>query len=358
MSASDLRGVLERRTVVTAIVLLLAGLIVTATLRATIDWPAAESEKWLFLIVAGVSVSPLVFAFIALMAERGGVFEYAGMKVDFSRMHHLGMASITVPVNIGVRGTPVADSSSTEILDTLRKASTCDVVVVDLEVGQAWWETRLLVLVAGAERLNKPSKIVFVGTESNKRELFQGWAHARELREALLHAHPQYSRSFLSAKAAGRQWEMVEPVNPPDPAIPAATPAQPSFVQGALATAHTWMAFHGGNGLPNDLLTEQLLQSDLGNRVESLSTPKTVSLVRLNDLFGAILNREWIDLSWPKERQLNEFLSNDAPYLAVTQGGKYLTIVSRLAVLNELLRPLVAPKRGQVRSGLVDEQEP
>jgi hypothetical protein len=62
---------------------------------------------------------------------------------------------------------PVTDSATTQILDTLRQATGDYVVVVDLEDGKAWWETRLLVLLAGAVRLGKPDKIVFVSRDAN-----------------------------------------------------------------------------------------------------------------------------------------------------------------------------------------------
>ena len=104
------------------------------------------------------------------------------------------------------------------------------------------------------------------------------------------------------------------------------------------------MAFDDATGLPNEFLTEQFLQSDLGANVEIPETPKGISLGRLIDLFGAVLKKDSIDLSWPAERQMGEFLNNDAAYIAVTESGKYSTIVSRLAVLNEVLRPLVLKK--------------
>ena len=38
---------------------------------------------------------------------------------------------------------------------------------------KAWWETRLLVLLAGAVRHKKPDKVVFVGKEANMDRRFQ-----------------------------------------------------------------------------------------------------------------------------------------------------------------------------------------
>ena len=53
-----------------------------------------------------------------------------------------------------------------------------EIAVIDLEDGQAWWETRLLVLLAGAVRLKKPDKIVFLGTDAEIVDCFQGLVHA------------------------------------------------------------------------------------------------------------------------------------------------------------------------------------
>ena len=78
-----------------------------------------------------------------------------------------GAAGLQIASNIGVPGQPVTDSDTQQILDTLKQATASNVVVVDLEGGKAWWETRLLVLLAGAVRLGKPDKIVFLGKHAN-----------------------------------------------------------------------------------------------------------------------------------------------------------------------------------------------
>jgi hypothetical protein len=54
------------------------------------------------------------------------------------------------------------DSGTVQILETLRAAVRHQVAVVDLDDGTAWWETRLLVLCAGAARQGRPNAIVFL----------------------------------------------------------------------------------------------------------------------------------------------------------------------------------------------------
>ena len=66
---------------------------------------------------------------------------------------------------------------------------------------KAWWETRLLVLLAGAVR---HKKIVFVGKDANMDRRFQGWSYVDDLLPQLVTAHPQYARSLESAWAAAR----------------------------------------------------------------------------------------------------------------------------------------------------------
>lgn len=85
------------------------------------------------------------------------------MKIDFSQMRGKGLSDFDMPVNVGLPDFPLDSSRTHDILDALREAASCDVVIIDFKEGQAWWETRLLVLLAGAVRRKKPEKVVFVG---------------------------------------------------------------------------------------------------------------------------------------------------------------------------------------------------
>jgi hypothetical protein len=262
------------------------------------------------------------------------------VKIDFSKVSYVGMQGITVPANVGVSGQPVTDSSTSQILDSLRQASTSDVVVIDLEDGKAWWETRLLVLLAGAERLKKPDKVVFIGMDAGQQQCFQGWSHADDLLRLLVPAHPQYARSLFASRAAARQWELVEPMNPALPGAPA-VPPQPPWMQPGLATQYPWMAFETSTGLPNRFLAEQLLAADVGAKVEMQEQPRTISLARLDELFRPVLLKEHVDQIWPPDRQMATFLESNAAHLAITQRGRYIALVSKLAALNEVIKGVV-----------------
>ncbi len=320
------------------VIFLLIGLLLgIAILRFYFAWPSDSAETAVLIGILVLSLLPIVLPLLDIVIERGRAIEYAGIKVDFSHVRPAGMTGITVPANIGTRGQPVSNSSTVQILDSLRAATSCDLVIIDLEEGQAWWETRLLVLLAGAVRLKKPDKFVFLGTDAGKQHCFQGWASAEDLLPHLVRAHPQYLRSLQTARAASYQWDLLEPVTPPNPIPPQPPIAQP----GLLATRHSWMAFDYATGLHSEFLTEQLLASDLGEHVETKEPPRSISLTRLEELFRPVLHRECIDQSWTAEQQLSAFFQSDAPYIAMTQNGTFVEIVSRLAVQNQILKAVV-----------------
>jgi hypothetical protein len=111
-----------------------------------------------------------------------------------------------------------------------------------------------------------------------------------------------------------------------------------------LATRHSWMAFDVSTGLPNKFYAEQLLASELGEKIEQIEPPRTISIVRLEELFRPVLHKEAIDESWPSERQLNEFFTNDLPHVAITNNGQFKSLISRTSVLNKMVGTLVQSK--------------
>jgi hypothetical protein len=44
---------------------------------------------------------------------------------------------------------------------------------------------------------------------------------------------------------------------------------------------------------------------------------------------------------WPPDRQMTTFLESNAPHLAITQRGRYITLVSKLASLNVAIKGVV-----------------
>jgi hypothetical protein len=324
---------------ITTLVVLLLG---SAILRSTIDIPFDISTNTVLIGIVFLSLLPVVLAILDVIIDRGGSIGYGDFKLDFSKVQQLGAVGFAIPANIGERGVPVSDSATTSILQTMQVAVTCGIVVIDLEDGHAWWETRLLVLLAGAERLRKPDKIVFVAKEGGKEQIFQGWANPDELLQCLIQSDIQYKRSLTISRAAARQWELVEPLEPILPNKQGATPLQPSWMSGEIAKTHQWMAYNYQTGLPNEMLAEQILQDELGKKIEqSPKGAKHISIERLNELFRPCLIKKSIDQSANVEQQRTAFFDNTQLWIALTNNGQYSAIISRMAILNEILKPLV-----------------
>jgi hypothetical protein len=301
-----------------------------------IGWPT--DERAVLIGIGLLSLLPILLATVDILIRGGGKLELKGvLNLDFSQASITEVTGITIPANFGLPGQPVDNSSTLAILDALRQATGCEAVIIDLGDGQAWWETRLLVLLAGAVRLCRPEKIVFLGADGRGNRRFLGWAHPRDLLFPLLNSHPRYLLSYYAAMAAGRQWRMVEPIGANLPL------AVPPWMIGAVALKHSWMAFDGASGLPNKLYPEQILASELGERVESQEQPRRITLVRMEELFAPELYRDNLDETWPQERQLKSFFDGDAPYVAVTHGGEFVMLVGRMTVLNSMVGKLVMP---------------
>ena len=303
------------------------------------DKPIPLSENTILIGLLVFSFLPVVLALVDFLIERGGVLKYGDFQIELSRFEDSPMRGLTIPPNVGVVGRAVSDSDTTHILDVLKDATSCDVAIVDLEDGQAWWETRLLVLLAGAERLKRPQKVVFVGTDRGKPKQFRGWAHPDELLRCLLKLDEQYRRSLFNARAAGRQWELVEPVRPVPPA-PVAIPTLYPWMTTGLPPHRSQWAFDPSTGLPNELLLEQLLAADLGQTIEMNTNfkPRTISLGRLTDIFGDVLFTEHLDRSWSSSCQSETFFRLQQQFIAVTNNGAYELMVSKLDVLAEMMR--------------------
>ncbi|HEV2415919.1 MAG TPA: hypothetical protein VGX27_14035 [Candidatus Dormibacteraeota bacterium] len=314
------------------IVLLILALAV-ALMRATMNWPPTSSDSLVLTGILILSLIPLVLVVVDMIAMRGGALELPFVKLSFAASMTPVQAA-TIAANIGVPGVRILDSDSVKILDSMSKATSSDIVVIDLETGRAWWETRLLVLSAGAIRLGHPGVIVFVATEEETPRRFQGWARPDALLPLLLDAYPGYRQSYLDAQVAGAQWASV---TPPPPNTPPMIPlgASPLAIQGANAAPFI-------NGQPNPMAIEQFLAISLGQYEEN---PVRVTLTHLRGEYAAALHTEAIDRSWPPDRQTDAFLASDAPYMAITDSGRYLGLLPRMVGQTTLLRAILERER-------------
>ena len=110
---------------------------------------------------------------------------YKDWKIDFSQIDlnrpELRHESFGLPANIGVVGPIISDAAPMHIMETLRQASHHEVVVIDLQDGDAWWVTRLLALSAGAVRAGSPKALVFVGKQENQDLRYLGWSRPADV---------------------------------------------------------------------------------------------------------------------------------------------------------------------------------
>lgn len=325
----------RRTSIFSAIVILLSLLLILVVLKETIQWPTEKNDTAILMGISVFSLLPVLFVLIDVFLERGGVLQYGKFKIDLSHVSQMGMTNVTIPANIEEYGSLVNDSSQKQILKTLEKATTCDVAIIDLDDGDAWLETRLLVLVAGATRLAKPSKIVFISTVAGKKQRFQGWSHPHELLPLLLKVHRKYSISYYQSMAAARQWELVEP--------DCLTQSHVPFSKPSLAADYSNYYFDSA-GTPNKVFAELILAMDLMDKVENNKHPARISITRLKELFTPVLYKDNIDQNWPPEKQNKHFFDSDADYLVITKNKKYLAMVSRLTVLSSILKTEVKQK--------------
>ncbi len=328
---------------VISILILIASMFALAFAKSKYSWPSKESEGTVLLGIFIISLLPVILRLVDVIAERGAVVQYKDLKIDFSQVQRTAASGITIPANIGVAGQPLVDSGSSAILGIIGGMKS-DIAIIDLEEGEAWWETRLLVLVSGAVRHHQPKILVFVGKDGGMEKCFQGWGYANELHPLLMKAHPKYPMIYHVALVVARQWELVQPqgpnTQPPEPVWMQPPPGQAPNLVGS----HAWMAFDFNTGLPNKYFAEQLLASELGSQIEQVESPKTISIVRLEELFRPVLHKTMIDESWPSDRQLAEFFRNDLEYVAITRNGQFKSLVARIDVLNTMVGALVQNK--------------
>ena|SRR5688572_142762 len=326
-------------SIVISISLAIVLLIIVAVVRSTASWPSDASTNVVLLGILLLSLLPVLLAVLDLIIGKGGSVGYKDFKIDFGKAQQSGLSGFTIPANIGVPGMAVTDSGTSNILEILKQATSTGIVIVDLEDGYAWWETRLLVLVSGAERLRNPDKIVFVANEEGKQHVFQGWADPEDLLRQLLKENQQYRRSLYAARAAAKQWELFGPLEliPPDTHFQ--IPPVPVWMLSRIATSHSWMAFSLQTGFPNELLAEQYLQNELGIEIEQKPEgSRHISIARLNEVFKPVLLKQSIDMAWTNEKQTSAFFSSDQSYLAMTENGRYTALVSKTLIMNEALK--------------------
>jgi hypothetical protein len=346
--------------------LLVLGLFGLAWLtRENSDWPTERSDNLLLIGVLVVGLLPVALVLIHALIRRGGKLSFQGITIDLGGADPRAV-EFRIDTNIGVEGEAVSDSSSARILDALEKAAETDVIVVDLEDGKAWWETRLLILVAGAVRIGRPRSIVFVASTAQQKRFYLGWAPPGALLEALLSErnprHSVYLKSYGLALETGEKWqESIERLGPHPAAgvAPAPPPDLPPVSAGWNWAS--WVAWDGSRA--NPFATEQFLALALGNELEETwkaspfpADPKassaekfpgavTVTQETLDSQFAGKLHRVAIEETAGSDDQVDAFLIDSGEFAPITRSGSYLRLASRSALLNGLVQQLLISSR-------------
>ena len=194
-------------------ILLVMLLITAAVLRRAATWPSPQWDGWALLAIVFISVSPLILLILDRLATTGGSIKVpGGFEVAFAAVTTAATSgtSTTISGNLGSPpGAAIVDSAGTSIFVALREAANNPIAVVDLVDGHAWWETRLLVLLSGASRLNRPRVIVFLATQATQPRRFLGWAPSSDLLHAqLAWASHEELAAFQSAQASAGQYAL------------------------------------------------------------------------------------------------------------------------------------------------------
>jgi hypothetical protein len=313
-------GVIPALTVAGVVLVVL--LVTVVVLGVAVHWPDQRWQGWLMLGVVLLALTPLLLLILDRVANTGGSVEFRGIKIAFAA--GTVESTLTMPRNMGIpAGLPIADSGGFQLETAMRDAVGNDVLVVDLEEGSAWWETRLLTLCAGAHRRGQVRAVVFVATDRTVARTFQGWASPGRLARALLDASPDMRHAADSAAVTARRWHLAYPPNRPETANPNAG-VNPLPDPRPIAQPYP---FNGPDR--NAFADEQFLLAELAPLEQP---PRPLTLVRLMELFGPILHAATVDED-SDDAWLRTALSLDDDYLAVTRGQVYVGMLSRSAVL-------------------------
>lgn len=287
----------------------------------------AAPAGWVLLGIVVFSLIPILLLIVEGVVSSGGTIEIGAVKIAMTAAA-TSQTSVVVPRNAAQQpGVPLVDSGSAQILDALEKSKTSDVVVIDLEDGHAWWETRLLILTSGAVRLGRPAVIVFTAILEEKAGRFVGWGLPRQLRDTLLKSYPAYAQAFEAAMglATAARLDMTADPGTGVKSVPVTIPPAKQFI------------VHPQPDSLNPFLEEQLLADALG----PLETPpKEISANHLLDNFKSVLHTSSIDGTERDDDWFRSALRNDDEYLAITNSGQYVGLMTRWALYNALLLSL------------------
>lgn len=360
---------------------LLATLVLLPTSIAVAIWlhrsgylAGTRLSGWTLLGAILIGLSPLLL----LVLSGVGSVEAAGVKVAFAAVQEVVLTTeaadsrTRLAQNLGQpAGVPVQDTAGDTIIQSLRDAVVDDVVVVDLKEGHAWWETRLLLLAAGAVRLGYPKAVAFTAAVPGKPRKFLGWASPGELLRRHLAMSKPLRDAYEKAQRDVLLWQLstseVEGSSGQRrlPWAPAGNAR--SYLAGGAdlppmgeAAPNNQVVFPWPSADPpyppavhtdDSFLPERLLLNWLAT-VENPDERQVVTQTRLEELFSPVLHIESVDRDETEERWLTTIFGTTGDYFAVTADGQFNNLVPRWRAVNAALLSVVSGRsRGTASSG-------
>jgi hypothetical protein len=308
-------------------------------LAALLRWVGILFEDRISPLVALIVVALGVIPVLALILERVTSVKAAGVEVSFAAVQTAvqsagAAAKIKISGNLGTPpGSPIMDSSGGSILQAVKAGTASQVVVVDLGDGQQWWQSRLLLLASGMSRHRPGSAIVFTALLGEQPDRFVGWAPSAAVVKCLLASDEALRRAYLSAL---RDTNLAGLGTPADWDHPERGLESPVAVADGkkLPTPFKFDDFIGERMLFGRLL--ELEGGHLGGGVEVTAfSVKT-------ELFPSVLHTDSLAEEVSQADQLRTLLRAEDDYLAVTDRGRYVNLLSHRVVVSGVLRSLAA----------------
>lgn len=317
-----------------SLLLLIVLVLALIGLRQATALPGDRIGAWLLLGAVLLSLVPVFLIVLDRVAESAGTVEApGGVKISFAAVEmsaRIDIGRTTISGNLGstTPGVQVTDTEGTAILQALKPVLGSDVAVLDLGEGQEWWQTRLLLLTSGATRLGNPRVLVFIGAEHGRTKQFVGWGRPSELlRTHLRSASPTLQQAYRNGQSRASQWALGEPSPSNDKQVTLPW-GDPLLVPSVKPEPQ--------------LIPEHFLLSELATLEPPGAMPDlAVTVPLLRGLFNAVLREDRVERNAPDEKWRDAILGDTDDYLAVTERGAYITLVSRQAAVNAVLRSLI-----------------
>ena len=347
-----------------SLVLIPASIAVAIWLHRSGNLVGTRLSGWTLFGAVVIGLSPVLL----LILSGVGSVEAAGVKVAFAAVQEVVVTTEAVDPrtrlahNLGQpTGVPVHDTAGDTIIQSLGDAVVDDVAVVDLKEGHAWWETRLLLLAAGAVRLGYPKAVAFTAAVPNKSRKFIGWATPADLLRRHLAMSTPLREAYEKAQRDVMLWQLSvseaedssgqrrlpwAPAGRATSYLPSGTNVPPMgeaapndrviFPWPSADPPYAPAAPIGDGFLPERLLLNWL------HAVEISDERQVVTQTRLEELFRPVLHTESVDRDETEERWLETILGTTGDYFAVTAGGQFNNLVPRWTAVNAVLLSVVS----------------